>query len=199
MVGGGDEVQPLLAGGRDDLLHRALPVRVDAVQVQVAPVPAGAPPGHRGRQDVVRGPGQRFPVVQGDVDLPGHTAGAADHRPQDDRPGAGLDGSGDVAGGGVRRGEGETGPCAARPAAEAGRAEDAEVQDPGGGVVGGGDGDPLDPGGDVEGDVRPLVVAVGGVAAVGGGHRVGALAPRRGVRDRCGNQRGGSARGQQGS
>ncbi len=198
MVGRGDEVQSLLAGGGDDLVHGALPVGVHAVQVQIAPVPAGPPPRHRAREDVVRGPGQRLSVVQGDIDLPGHTGGAADHRPQDDGPSAGFDGPGHVTGSGVRPGEGEPGPFAARPAAEAGRAEDAEVQDARCGVVGGGDGDPLHTGGDVEGDVRPLVVAVRSVAAVGGGHRAGPLAPRRGVHDRRGNQRGGSARGQQG-
>ncbi len=191
-------MQPLPARGRDDLVHRALPVGVHAVQVQIAPVPAGAASGHRGGQDVVRGSGQRGPVVQGDVDLPGHAAGAADHGAQDDGPAARLHRPGHVAGGGVRRGEGEAGPCAARPAAEAGRAEDPQVQDAGGTVVSGRDGDPPHAGGDVEGDVRPLVVAVGRAARVGGGHRIGPPAARRGVRDRCGNQRGGSAGGQQG-
>ena len=167
VVGRRDEVQPVGAGLGRQFLGRALPVGVDGVHVQVAPVPAGAAPGDGPGQRVGKPGGPGRAPVDPHPDLPRHAGRVHHDRPERDGPRPRRDRPGQVAGCRVvgRHREpvaGAPGP----PAQVGGRVEQPEVEDvlrdPGHGgerLVRGRDRDPMRAGRHLERQVRPLVEA----------------------------------------
>ena len=129
VLGDGDEVEPLGAGGCHQVRKRRGTVRVPGVGVQVAPVPASAPL-------LLRSPVPLLPCPPALCSLPSALLLQRDHYPivapvrselieaQYDVPGAGLDESGEIAGGRLVCGDGELLPRRAAPAAESFRAQE---------------------------------------------------------------------------
>ncbi len=123
VVGGDHEVQPGRPRTGGHLLGKAVAVRVDGVQVAVAPVPGPAPAtgpvGRVGRGEVR----SRVAEAQGDLDAVVETVRRHLVRPEHHVPGAPPDRPRQVAGRRLRPADREGGAEAARPAPEAPAAE----------------------------------------------------------------------------